>query len=231
MTTGLMKVGLALKHQAWRQAARRGLSPTQAQILTLLVASDRELRLAEVAYRLAVAAATASEAVDTLVRKGLVDKKRDAADGRAVAVRLTAAGRKAADCVAGWPDFLLQAAGALTPPEQAVFLRGLTKMIRMLQERGQIPVARMCVTCRFFQPNVHRDSDRPHHCAFVDAPFGDRHLRLDCPDHQPADARQRNEAWKRFATAEPGPEFHHRAEPKPEAVTGKARLLKGGMKR
>ncbi|MER3418788.1 MAG: MarR family transcriptional regulator, partial [Chloroflexota bacterium] len=27
---------------------------------------------------------------------------------------------------------------------------------------------------------------RPHHCAFVDAPFGDRSIRLDCPDHAPA---------------------------------------------
>lgn len=30
----------------------------------------------------------------------------------------------------------------------------------------------------------------------VDAPFGGRHLRLDCPDHQPADARLRDETWK-----------------------------------
>jgi hypothetical protein len=42
----------------------------------------------------------------------------------------------------------------------------------------------MCVTCRYFRPHVHSDPERPHHCAFVDAPFGDRALRLDCRDHE-----------------------------------------------
>ncbi len=201
VATGLVKIGLALKHQAWRQASRQGLSPTQAQMLTLLRPSPRGLRLGEVADRLAVTAATASEALDALARKGLVCKTRDAADRRALAVRLTPSGRRVADRVAGWPDFLLQAVDALSPAEQGVFLRGLVKMIRTLQERGQISASQMCVTCRFFRPYAHQDGERPHHCDFVDAPFGDRHLRLDCPDHEPAGARQLRETWERFAAA------------------------------
>jgi hypothetical protein len=42
----------------------------------------------------------------------------------------------------------------------------------------------MCATCVFFRPDVHDDPERPHHCAFVDAPFGDRQLRLDCDDYR-----------------------------------------------
>jgi hypothetical protein len=68
----------------------------------------------------------------------------------------------------------------------------------MLQERGAIPVAKMCVTCRYFRPNVHPDPERPHHCAFVDAPFGDRSLRLDCPDQEPAPSKERSRLWKAF---------------------------------
>jgi len=66
-------------------------------------------------------------------------------------------------------------------------------MIAALQEQGRIPVARMCPTCRFFRPNVHDDPERPHHCAFVDAPFGDRSVRIDCPDHEPAASSRRPE--------------------------------------
>jgi hypothetical protein len=77
---------------------------------------------------------------------------------------------------------LLNAVGELSELEQAVFLRGLVKMIRKLQEQGQIPIAKLCVTCKFFQPNRYPDSDRPHYCSFVDAPFGDRELQIDCPD-------------------------------------------------
>jgi DNA-binding MarR family transcriptional regulator len=197
IATGLAKVGLALKHQAWRRAGRRGLSPTQAQILTTLRTAPRGMRLAEVADRLAVTAATASEAVGALALKGLVRKARETADLRALAIRLTPAGRREAHRAAGWPDVLLEAIDALTPEEQAVFLRGLVRMIYTLQQRGQIPVAQMCVTCRFFRPHVHPDPDRPHHCTFVDAPFGDRHLRLDCPDHQPAAPTPRREGGRR----------------------------------
>jgi hypothetical protein len=71
-------------------------------------------------------------------------------------------------------------------------------MIRTLQERGRIPVARMCVSCRYFQPFRYPDPDRPHHCAFVDAPFGDGELRLDCPDHAAAPAEQAARTWRTF---------------------------------
>jgi hypothetical protein len=73
-------------------------------------------------------------------------------------------------------------------------------MIRTLQVRGRIPVARMCVSCRFFRPYRHDHPTTPHHCAFVDAPFGDGELRLDCPDHLPAPAAQAERTWHAFRT-------------------------------
>jgi hypothetical protein len=33
---------------------------------------------------------------------------------------------------------------------------------------------------------VHPEAAEPHHCAFVDAPFGNRALRLDCAEHEQA---------------------------------------------
>jgi hypothetical protein len=92
----------------------------------------------------------------------------------------------------------MEAVGELSAAEQAAFLRGLVTMIRTLQEKGRIPVARMCVTCRFFRPFRHDDPARPHHCAFVDAPFGDGQLRLDCPDHAAAPAEQAAATWQAF---------------------------------
>jgi hypothetical protein len=113
-------------------------------------------------------------------------------------VRLTPDGVREAAAAAAWPDFLLEAVGELSDAEQAAFLRGLVTMIRTLQEKGRIPVARMCVTCRFFRPFRHDDPARPHHCAFVDAPFGDGQLRLDCPDHAAAPAEQAAATWQAF---------------------------------
>lgn len=180
---GLSKVSLALKSQSWQDAGQHGLSPTQAQILSLLQAKGAHgMRLSAVADGLAVTAATASDAVRVLDEKGLVQKTRSREDGRAIAITLTDKGKKLAAQTSCWSDLFLNAVEELSEPEQTIFLLGLMKMIRKLQESGQIPIAKMCVTCRFFQPNRYPQSDLPHHCDFVDAAFGDRNLRLECPN-------------------------------------------------
>ncbi|MCO5167509.1 MAG: MarR family winged helix-turn-helix transcriptional regulator [Planctomycetes bacterium] len=205
ITHGLSKVGLALRTHAWQEAAPRGLTPTQGQVLAFLRARPGGARLSAIADGLAVTAPTASDAVAALVEKRLVTKRRAPDDARAVLVGLTSRGRREAERAAAWPDVLLGAVDALRPDEQEVFLRGLVRMVGALQERGQVPVSRMCVTCRYFRPRVHDDPARPHHCAFVDAPMGDRHLRLDCPEQEPAPD---DEAARAFAawSADPSPD-------------------------
>lgn len=204
VTTGLAKIGIALKQQAWVEAGGRGLNPTQGQVLALLRANPAGLRLGVLADQLGVTAATTSDSVAALQRKGLVTKEPTAGDGRGVVVLLTPTGIREAAAAAAWPDFLLEAVDELSAEEQATFLRALVAMIRSLQERGRIPVARMCVSCRFFRPFMHDDSSRPHHCAFVDAPFGDGELRLDCPDHAAAPADHAARTWQAFrAPADP----------------------------
>jgi DNA-binding MarR family transcriptional regulator len=198
VTIGLAKIGIALKQQAWAEASGRGLTPTQGQVLALLRANPDGLRLRKLAEQLGVTAATASDSVTALHRKGLVAKKPTADDGRGVVVVLTPTGSREAAAAATWPDFLLEAVGELSTAEQATFLRALVAMIRTLQEKGRIPVARMCVSCRFFQPFRHNNPALPHHCAFVDAPFGDGELRLDCPDHSAAPVEQAAHTWEVF---------------------------------
>jgi DNA-binding MarR family transcriptional regulator len=186
LATGLAKIGLVLRHEAWRERGETGLTPTQSQILALLRARGEGASLGRLASELGVSAPTASDSVAALAAKGLVAKTR----GRTLSIALTAAGRREAERAARWPDVLLEALDALSPEEQAVFLRGLTKMIRALQEQGRIPVARMCASCSFFRPNVHSDPERPHHCAYADSPFGDLQLRLDCADWRAPDKEE-----------------------------------------
>ena len=198
VTIGLAKIGIALKQQAWAEAGGRGLTPTQGQVLALLRANPDGLRLGALAEQLGVTAATTSDSVTALQRKGLVTKESMAGDGRGVIVLLTPTGTREAAAAAAWPDFLLEAVGELSTVEQATFLRALVSMIRTLQEKGRIPVARMCVSCRFFRPYQHDNPARPHHCAFVDAPFGDGELRLDCPDFRTAPDEQAAQTWLAF---------------------------------
>lgn len=185
LLTALAKIGLALRSGAWRQAWHSEMTPTQVQILLLLRARG-PLRIGAIAEGLGVTAPTASIAVKTLVAKGLTLREPDPADARARRIALTRIARESANRLAGWPDALAVAADALAPDDQAAMLRAMMQVIATLQRRGEIPVSRMCATCRFFRPDAHpHDVERRHHCAFVDAPFGDRALRLDCADHVP----------------------------------------------
>lgn len=198
--TGLSRLGILLRSEGWRRTEVTGLTPTQAQILVYL-AGRGPARIGAVAEEIAVSQPTASDAVAALVRKAYVEKRPDPDDARAVRLHATAAGRDTAATLAVWPDALLKAVDALDPVEAAGFLKGLMKMIAALQERGAIPPQHMCVSCTHFRPNAHSDAARPHHCAFVDAAFGDASLRLDCPDHVEADATARLESWTRFMKA------------------------------
>jgi len=205
IAAGLVRLGQIARSQFWRdgtasQAGAPPLNPTQARILMHLGRHRRPpVRLAAVAAELGITAPTASDSVAALIAKGLVRKGPVAGDGRGVALDLTEAGRDEALRLAGQPDVLADAVAALSEPEQATLLRLLTSLVRDLQERGAIPVARVCASCRYFQPYAHPDAARPHHCGFVDAPFGEAGLRLDCADHDAAPPDIQARLWRRFA--------------------------------
>ncbi|MEM7482948.1 MAG: MarR family winged helix-turn-helix transcriptional regulator [Acidobacteriota bacterium] len=198
LAVGLAKIATALRHRAWREGYAADLTPTQGQVL-LHLRRDPEASLAEIAEGLGVRPPTASEAVGSLVDKGLLHKGRRPDDGRILALSLTAEGRAEAERVEDWPEFLAEVLAELTPTEQRVLMSTLQRSVRLLQQRGAIPLARMCSTCTYFRPHAHGDPRRPHHCAFVDAPFGDGDLRFDCSDHQPAAPTDQSAAWQSLA--------------------------------
>lgn len=203
VAAGFAKVSLVLRHEAWQSAGQKGLTPTQAQILSLIAAAPDEIGLKAVSANLAITAGTASEAVSALEAKDLLRKQRSADDGRALVLKLTAAGRRAARAAARWPDTVLQAAASLTADEQAGLVRGLVAMVRSLQQQGLVPPARMCVECRYFRPHAHAGARQPHHCEFIDAAIGDADLRLDCPEMEPVAAGASGALWDLFVHGEP----------------------------
>jgi len=204
LVAGLSRISMVLRHQAWEAAGPRGLTPTQAQVLTFLAAPGRsDMTPSRLAAELAVSAPTLSDAVAALARKRLLLSRPDPADRRVRRITLTATGRRLAAELSQWPDALIHAIDALNETERADFLRIVVKLIRSLQESGQIPVGRMCVSCRFFRPHVHADPAAPHHCDYVDAPFGDGALRIDCAEYEAADQQQSRRLWQVFVRGRP----------------------------
>jgi MarR family transcriptional repressor of emrRAB len=88
---------------------------------------------------------------DRLQARGLVERRRSDRDGRAVALQLTAAGRRAADdALAARGEAIAAALGALDTAER----RALTSMLeRMLTAETTDPVSTL-VICRMCDPHV-----------------------------------------------------------------------------
>ncbi|MGH6795275.1 MAG: MarR family winged helix-turn-helix transcriptional regulator [Methylocella sp.] len=198
---GLERLASVMRADVRRSAAPRGLNPAQDAILRLLLARPAGVRVSALAGHLGVRPPTVTDSVIALERKGLVCRQSDPSDARAIVVRVTPDARpqKAPD----EPSHTAAALAELSETEQIQLLKTLIKLIRSLQLRQAIPPQRICVTCKYFRPNVHPEPEAPHHCAYVDAPFGDRALRLDCAEHEQAVAPEMARNWNAFMTPRP----------------------------
>ncbi len=196
---GFARVATAMRSEAWTAADVIGLNPTQLQILIFLVGRGKAgMRVKQIAAYLGVSQPTATDSINALTRKGFVKKLADPSDARAVAVAATTEGEDAvrsAGMIASATD---DAFAALSTLEQEDLLLHLVKIIRALQTSGAIPQQRMCVNCRYFQPNAYPNAKAPHHCAFIDAAIGQGDLRIDCGEYEGADPSRQAAAWTIF---------------------------------
>jgi DNA-binding MarR family transcriptional regulator len=198
---GLERLGVVLRADQWAIAKTVGLNPTQTHVLAFMVGrGEQGARVGTIAAELGVTQPTATESVAALIRKGLLTKTPDAQDSRAVAVRITPPGRDVARGIGLIVTATERALDALSIAEQTELLQLVITTIRALQVAGAIAPQRMCVTCRYFRPNAHANPQAPHHCAYVDAPFGAAALRINCGEHEVLPEADLDTVWRRFAS-------------------------------
>lgn len=188
LATGLARMAVAVQAAGGPDEPDVPRTLVQQQVLLLLSRRRPEFALRKLAAELGLSIATALLAVSELQREGLVAMgPRPSYSPGEMLVALTERGLAQAPQVRHWAADLLAAIDDLDASEQVRLLGVVTRHIQNMQRRDQIPVAKMCVTCRFFDGYAHPGSAAPHHCRLVDAPFGHRELRLRCPDQVAAE--------------------------------------------
>jgi len=195
---GVERIAAVIRADQWTSAHSLGLNPTQMNILALLAGRTDGLRVKDIAHHLGVSAPTTTDSIAAMERKGLVDKAILAGDARAVAIVIRSEGRTLLQAAGMAASASNAALAALTEADQTKLLALLVKLIRHLQQASALPAQRLCVTCRHFRPNLYPDAANPHHCAFVNAAFGNRDLRLDCGEHETANPDFQAATWKAF---------------------------------
>jgi DNA-binding MarR family transcriptional regulator len=129
---GVRNVIGTLSHSARAIETRTGVSNAQLFLLQQLDASDA-LSINELTAGARTGQSAVSIVVSRLVRRGLVERRRSATDGRRVTVSLTAAGRAV---VRRAPESstarLLAAVSALPAADLRALARGITTLARAL---------------------------------------------------------------------------------------------------
>lgn len=181
LATGLARVAVAVHSSGEPLEMPRTLA--EQQILLLLARRRPEYPLRRLANELGMTTSDLMTALARLSREGLVSMQpAPSYSPDEMQVALTERGLDQAPAVRHWAADLLAAVDDLQLDDQVRLFEVVRRHIQLLQRRGQIPVTRMCVTCRFFDGYAHPGSAAPHHCRLVDAPFGHRELRLRCPE-------------------------------------------------
>ncbi|HWP48427.1 MAG TPA: MarR family transcriptional regulator [Candidatus Limnocylindrales bacterium] len=189
IVAALERLSQAFRILLWEQAKEHDLSPIQIQFLVYLLYHQQErvflCRVSQLAREFDLTQATVSDAVKSLEEKNLVYREPYPGDKRIFTLRLTPQGKQLALKLSTWANVIKENVAQFCPKEQEIVLKFLMQLIASLQRAGIITISRMCITCRFFQPDAHPGTDSPHHCRLIDKPLANSELRIDCPEHEP----------------------------------------------
>jgi DNA-binding MarR family transcriptional regulator len=174
------RLGRALRAGRQQAATRHGVSLLGVSVLEAL--DDRSAKcVGDLAAELDVSQPTVSDAVATLHKRGLIQRRRDPQDLRSNVASLTTRGIDVARSIA--EDLVpILSANSGTADERGIALRVLLEEITQLQVAGVITVNRSCLTCSHYQPPTPASQAQ---CLLLGAPLTNQDLRVDCAEHEP----------------------------------------------
>lgn len=185
IAVALERISQAFRVLLWEKNKTHNLSPIQIQFLVyLLYHAAEQSTISHLAKEFSLTPATVSDAISALEKKALVRREWWETDRRVASVLLTAEGKKAARQLSRWANVVQQSIAAYDPAEKVAVMKFLMHLIASLQQAGVITIARMCITCKYFQPLAHPNAKAMHHCHLLDKPLAEFDLRIDCPEHQ-----------------------------------------------
>lgn len=123
------------------EAAFGKITINQSRIISyILTNSDKDIGIKSIAHDLRVSAAAASQAIERLVEAGLIDRKQDTTDRRAVMISLSKEGKKFLETIRNETlELMGDILNEINPTEEELqtFRKVLTKINNSLENRWQ----------------------------------------------------------------------------------------------
>ena len=177
---GLERISEAIRVLLWDHAKQLGLSPIQIQILIFLKYHREELaNVSHLAEEFNLTKPTISDAVKSLLQKGLIVKKPGLSDGRSYSISLSGKGDQLTQSLSGFTSPIERSVASFSEEQKEYLLGGISSLIDALSREGVIKVQRSCFACRFYGKK-----GTGHYCHFLKKPLKVRDLRLDCAEFE-----------------------------------------------
>ncbi len=170
----LEKICQAYKNNLWQIAYREGLTPTQMEILQIVL-SYPKANISHIAKELGISKPTVSQAVNTLIKKGMLIHNFDPLDKRKKILNLTSKARKFLKRIRKLNDCLLNCINQIDPDQQNYLYKILLIIIKEMHEKGIFKLIRFCPFC------ANRISDSQSICIITNRPVSPENFRPNCP--------------------------------------------------
>ncbi len=179
IVAGLERIAEVFRILLWEQGKKFRLSPIQIQILIFVNTHSREkCNVSYLAKEFNLTKATVSDAIQSLLRKGYIAKRKSQSDGRSYGIELTHSGKLLYRKISNYTNELVRPIFKLSQNEKECLLKNLINIIYQLNKSGVISIQRMCFTCKYYKSEGEK-----HFCQFLGKPLHKSELRLDCPDY------------------------------------------------
>lgn len=182
IVVALERISEAFRVLLWNESKSNNLSPIQTQLLIYLLFHDKSTcKVGYLATEFNMTKATISDAVNTLLLKNLIFKRKDTQDSRSFTIELTNEGKAAAKQIATFSSPIEYPLRQLDENQKQVLFESLLELIEKLNKEGIISVQRNCFSCKFYE-----QKNANSFCNLLKKPLSRADIRIDCPEHEAA---------------------------------------------
>jgi DNA-binding MarR family transcriptional regulator len=176
------RISRIFKILLWDMAKRIGLSPLQTQILLYVQANPEGMGgVSRVAAEFGLTQATISDAVNTLIEKGFLERRPGAEDRRLKLLRPTLRGRRLAERASVWMNTFHDKILTFAWDEQEDTLAFLLRLIRKFQENGVHAEMHLCCGCRNFRMGAAQGRETDYTCGLTETTVPLNEAKFNCP--------------------------------------------------
>lgn len=183
---GLGRISDVYKSLLWQQAKLHGISPIQIQILIYVEHNSPEnCNVSNLAKVFQVTKPTISDAIRVLINKDYLLKDHSPTDSRRYNVVLTTKGNDLVKELSAYDQPIKSLFADYPEEKQLEIYQMLVQAVTQMNDAGIIQVQQNCFSCKFYS----RDKSASHYCNLMQKPLEQGDIRLNCADHEVAEAK------------------------------------------